>query len=183
MEGGGDPTTQYFITHLSRKFGPVYVMRGKMPSFPDTYAVKDSKGLAIVPETQTRYWSVVSCEAAPSGRVIDGLTDFQVPLDEQGNYTIVVSRSEDRPRNATVDSGIAWLNWGMRGEGLDDPRNRPDFGMLMMRMMANNPAWEQSPNRVTTPGAEEAVMGPYHPKGRYTTKERFETDGSKTSSR
>src|SRR5262245_9869819 len=38
MEGGGDPSTQYLVTFLSRKFGPVYVMRGKMPKFPDTFS-------------------------------------------------------------------------------------------------------------------------------------------------
>jgi hypothetical protein len=38
MEGGGDPAKQYLITHLSRTFGPVYVMHGTMPTFPNTYA-------------------------------------------------------------------------------------------------------------------------------------------------
>jgi hypothetical protein len=183
MEGGGDPTTQYFIIHLSRRFGPVYVMRGKMPTYPDTYAGSDGKVLAIVPETQTRYWSLVSCEAAPTGQVADGLTDFQVPLDAHRKYTIVVSRPEDRPRNATVENGVAWLDWGTRGEGLDGPRNRPDFGMLMMRIMANNPSWEQSPDRVTVPGTEQAVMGPYYPSGFYTTKEQFESDGGNPSTK
>src|SRR5262249_51780062 len=31
MEGGGDPTTAYMAAYLSRKFGPVYVFRAKMP--------------------------------------------------------------------------------------------------------------------------------------------------------
>ena len=38
MEGGGDPTTVYMVNFLSRKFGPVYVFRAKLPTFPDTYA-------------------------------------------------------------------------------------------------------------------------------------------------
>jgi len=41
MEAGGDPTTAYMMIFTSRKFGPVYVLRGKMPTFPDTFA--DSK--------------------------------------------------------------------------------------------------------------------------------------------
>jgi hypothetical protein len=51
--------------------------------------------------------------------------------------------------------------------------------MLMLRMMANNPNWKQSPVNVTKPGMEDAVMGPYLPKGAYTTREAFEAEGVK----
>jgi hypothetical protein len=132
-----------------------------------------------MPEAQTQYWSLVSCEAAPSGQIVDGLTDMQVPLDAERNYTIVVSRKEDRPSNATLANGVAWMEWSPRGEGIDGPKNRTDFGMLMLRIMANNPSWTQSPDKVTRPGMEEAVMGPYLPKGEYTTKAAFEASGLK----
>lgn len=177
MEGGGDPATQYLVTWLSRKFGPVYVMRGKMPIFPNTYAGAAGRGLEVMPEAQTRYWSLVSAEAAPSGQIVDGLTDMQVPLDADRNYTIVVSRKEDRPANATLENGVAWLEWSERGEGLNDPHNRSDFGMLMLRIMANDPAWAQSPNKVVKPGTEASVMGPYLPQGEYTDKATFEAKG------
>jgi hypothetical protein len=179
MEGGGDPSTQYLVTFLSRKFGPVYVMRGKMPAFPNTFSGGDGRGLKVMPDYQTVYWSLVSCEAPPSGRIVDGVADMQVPLDGQGNYTIVVSRPEDRPKNATLENGVAWVEWSPRGEGVDSPLNRPDYGMLMLRIMADNPAWAQSPNHVTKPGEEEAVMGPYLPKGEYTDKATFEASGLK----
>src|SRR5262249_28091524 len=116
---------------------------------------------------------------APSGQVVDGLTDFQVPLDAGRNYAIVVSRREDRPKNATRENGIAWLEWGPRGEGLDTPKNRTDFGMLLLRIMANNPTWANRPNLITKPGTEEAVMGPYYPRGYYTAKAQFEAEGVK----
>jgi hypothetical protein len=45
---------------------------GKMPTFPHTYAGKDGKKLAIMLEAQTQSWSIVSCEAAPSGQIVDG---------------------------------------------------------------------------------------------------------------
>jgi hypothetical protein len=178
MEGGGDPTTQYMLVYLSRKFGPVYVMRGKMPTFPNTYAGKSGRGLAIMPDAQTQYWSLVSCEAAPSEQVVDGLTDFQVPLDVDGNYTIVVSRREDRPKNTTRENGVAWLERG-RGEGLDRPHNRTDFGMLILRIMANSPKWENSPDKIPRPGVVEVVMGPYYPRGESTDKATFEAKGPK----
>jgi hypothetical protein len=179
IDGGGDPETEYMLVQLSRKFGPVYVMRGKMPAFPNTYAGAGGKGLEVMPAAQTQYWSLVSCEAMPSGQIVDALTDMQVPLDKDGNYTIVYSRKEDRPANATPENGVAWIEWSPRGEGIDGPKNRADFGMLMLRFIANDPDWKQSPNYVMKPGMEEAVMGPYYPRGYYTTKAEFEASGPK----
>jgi hypothetical protein len=174
MDGGGDPSTQYMISFLSRKFGPVYVMRGKMPTFPNTFAGAGGRGLEIMPDAQTQYWSLVSCEAAPSGHIGDGLTDLQIPLDAERNYTIVCSRKEDRPKNATLENGVAWLEWPERGEGLNDPRNRKDYAMLMLRIMANSLEWKERPDLITKPGDEEKVMGLYYPRGEYTTKTAFE---------
>jgi hypothetical protein len=78
---------------------------------------------------------------------------------------------------ATLENGVAWLEWSPCGEGLDDQRNRTDFGMLMLRIMANNPNWAQSPEKVTKPGMEEGVMGPYLPRGDYTDTATFEAKG------
>ena len=177
MEGGGEGP--YLVTYLSRKFGPVYVLRGKMPTFPDTYAGEDGKGLAVMPEAQTQYWSLVSCQAVPSGQVVDGITDYQVPLDADRNYTIVLSAPENRPDNATRENGVAWIEWSPRGEGLDDPRNRPDFGMLIMRIMANNPDWKERPDLITEPGTGADLMGPYFPRAYYTTTAEFEANGAR----
>ncbi|MDF0673615.1 MAG: hypothetical protein P0120_04635 [Nitrospira sp.] len=175
MEGGGEGP--YLVTYLSRYYGPVYVMQGKMPTFPDTYAGKDGRGAATTQEAQTQYWSLVSCESVVTGQVVDGLTDFQVPLDKDRNYTIVVSRPEDRPRNVTKENGMAWVKWSPRGEGIDGPENRADFGMLVLRIMGNSPNWKERPDNITKPGTEEAVMGPYFPRGYYTTKAEFESKG------
>ena len=174
MEGGGDPTTVYMFNYLSRKFGPVYVLRAKLPTFPDTYAGADTMG-----DGQVTYWSIVTAASAPSGELWDGIFDMQVLLDENGYYTIVVSRPEDRPTNATHENSVAWIDWG-QGEGLDDPRDRKDWGMLLMRFMVCHPDWENSPAKVREPGTEEAVMGPYYPKGYYTTKAEFESKELRT---
>jgi hypothetical protein len=173
MEGGGDPTTAYMVNYLSRKFGPVYVFRAKLPTFPDTYA--ETK---IMLDGRVKYWSVVSVGSAPSGELWDGVFDMMVPLDKDGYYTIVVSRPEHRPKSATRENGVAWIDWGP-GEGLNDPRNRTDWGLLIMRFMVCHPDWENSPARAHEPGTEEAVMGPYYPKGYYTTRGEFEAKGPK----
>jgi hypothetical protein len=172
MEAGGDPTTIYQVIFTSRKFAPVYVFRAKMPTFPDTYA-----GAKTMPDGQVQYWSVTTVAAGPSGELWDGLSDMQVPLDEDGFYTIVVSLPDDRPVNATDANGVAWMDWGP-GEGLDDdPRNRTDFGMMIMRYMVCSADWPQSPIKATTPGTEADVMGPFYPRGYYTTKKAFEAEG------
>jgi hypothetical protein len=101
-----------------------------------------------------------------------------VPLDDQGFYTIVVSRPEDRPKNATTENGDAWIDWGP-GERLNNPRNRTDWGMLLMRFMVSAVDWENNPGKAKKPGTEQAVMGDYYPKGYYATKEQFEAEGPK----
>ena len=178
-DGGGDPNTQYLFAQLNRQFGPVYVLRGRKPSFPDIFSggVGGGKPLAIMPASQVQYFSIVSCESAASGRFVDGLMDMQIPVDADGNYTIVYSRRDDRPANATIENGVAWLEWSPRGEWLMDTRNRADFGMLMIRMMSPAPNWPESPANVTEPGAEEKVMGAFHPGGKYMTKAAFEALG------
>jgi len=47
----------------------------------------------------------------------------------------------------------------------------------MLRIMADDPSWTQSPDHVTKPGTEADVMGPYYPRGEYMTKEAFESLG------
>jgi hypothetical protein len=171
---GGDPVTLYMFSWASRAYGPVLVLRGKMPRFPNTFLGKAGKGLETMTDWESRYWSLIICEAPPSGLSNDGLTDMQVPLDKYGNYTIVISREADRPANATGENGVAWMDWSARGEGIDDPSNRADFGMLVFRFMYNNPTWKHSPVGIAAPGTEADVMGPYYPRGEYTDKAAFE---------
>jgi hypothetical protein len=179
VQAGADPGTVYLVAYLSRVYGPVFVVRGKMPTFPNTFAGADGKGLAIMPAANLQYWSLVTLASAPSGELWDGVFDMQVPLDKDGNYTIVVSRPEDRPKNATLEHGVTWIDWGP-GEGLNDPRNRKEWGMLLVRMMSADPAWQNSPTKITKPGEEAAVLGPYYPRGEYTDKASFEANGPKS---
>ncbi len=175
---GGDPMTLFMMAFVSRAFGPVLVLRGRMPRFPDTFMGADGKALETMTDWESRYWSLIISEAPPSGFGCDALTDMQVPLDAERNYTIVVSREADRPANATEENGVAWMEWGPRGEGLDDPSNREDFGMLVFRFMYNHPDWKWNPDNIVTPGSEPEVMGPYYPRGEYTDKAGFEALGA-----
>jgi len=172
-DGGANATTAYVVNYTSRKFGPVYVFRAKLPTFPNTWA-----NAKTMPDGQVQYWSVATMGVATTGSLWDGVFDMQVPTDKDGNYTIVVSRPEDRPKNATAANGVAWIDWGP-GEGLEDPRNRKDWGMLLMRFMVPQKDWQNSPLKAKSPSELSAVMGPYYPKGYYTTKAKFEAEGVK----
>jgi len=106
-QAGADPGTAYLVAYLSRVYGPVFVVRGKMPTFPNTFAGADGRGLAVMPPANLQYWSICTLASAPSGELWDGVFDMQVPLDKDGNYAIVVSRPEDRPKNAAAEHGVA----------------------------------------------------------------------------
>ncbi len=103
----------------------------------------------------------------------DCLADRQLPLDSRRRYTIVVSRPEDRPANATRLCGVAWLEWPARGDGAGDP----DYGLLIMRNMLVSPKFGHAIQRVTKAGTEAQVMGPYFPDSSYSTKADFEARG------
>ena len=171
---GGDPGIVYLMGFVSQGFGPVLVIRGKMPQYPDNYYGENGEGLDVMTDWQSRYMSLIMTQAPPSGMGTDGISDFQVPLDEDRNYTIAISRPENRPANATDEHGVAWLDWGTEGEGIDDRANRTDFGMLVFRFMYNNPDWEHDPGEIVEHGTEEEIMGPYFPRLSYTDKATFE---------
>ena len=69
------------------------------------------------------------------------------------------------------------MDWGTKGEGLDDELNRTDFGLLVFRYMYNNPDWEHDPGKIVEHGTEAEIMGPYFPQLSYTDKAAFEADG------
>jgi hypothetical protein len=168
---GANASTAYLVNFTSRQYGPIYVFRAKLPTFPDTWA-----NASTMPDGEVQYWSVATMATFINGSLWDGVFDMQVPVDKDGYYTIVVSLPEDRPKNATAENGIAWINWGP-GEGIGDPRNRKDWGALLMRFMVPHKDWPHSPLKAKTPEELATVMGPYYPRGYYTTKEKFETEG------
>ena len=158
----------YIYSHLSREFGPVVVLRGKMPWVPATRG-----GRRVMPKGQMRFWSLCSGESRVTTFTPDCLADRQVPLDRRRRYTIVMSRTEDRPANALRVCGVAWLKWGLRGDGAGDR----DYGLLILRNMLVHPKFGHAIQRVKDAGTEPEVMGPYFPKARYTTTSSFEKRG------
>jgi len=154
--------------YVDRRHGPVLVLTGRAPTTPRTVG-----GDSVMRAGQVRYWSLCQNESLASTAFVDCVHDEQVPLDAQGRYTIVMSLPADRPTNATAQCGVAWLDWGTRG----DNAGRPTAGMLVLRQLLAHPSFSAAAANVGAPGSEPRVMGAYLPAGSYTTKAQYEAGG------
>jgi len=159
--GGGEfypnPDNRYARAMISTKFGPVVVLRGKMPLTPTT-----QNGDKVMGQGQLRYWSLCSNTSMVDGRVVDCLYDEQIPLDANRNYVIVLSKPKDRPRNARPECGLAWLPLPEDGDKVGDP----DFSLLVIRNMLADPAFAQS-LQAALDDKDLPKMGEYLPKGQH----------------
>ncbi|MFI5719772.1 hypothetical protein [Nocardia sp. NPDC051750] len=147
-EGGGlfpNPDNKYLATLLDT--GRTAVVRGRLPETPDTFP-----GTARMDTAQLRYWSICSGDG-PSTSTLGCLVDDEIPVDENGEYTIVVSAPEHRP---DPGCGITWL-----------PANSGETLLIMRNML---PA-EDFPSSVQSadPEQPEPVMGAYYPDIIYPT--------------
>lgn len=156
---------QYIRTILNRKLGKVFVVRGKAPTTPRTL-----DGNKTFDEAQLRYWSFCSNQGFANTRVNGCVHDEQIPLNKDGIYTVVVSRAADRPRNARLECGVAWLPMADDGDGAVDD----DVTIFQLRHMLGTTDFPHAVQNIGAPGNEEAAMGEYYPRGRYVTKSAFE---------
>ncbi|MEM0931372.1 MAG: hypothetical protein AAGJ12_02825 [Bacteroidota bacterium] len=172
----------YLTSGVSIKKGKVFVLTGKLPTFPDT-----RDGAKIMEAAQCRYWSMTTYDADFPFSKVKGLEntsvmDDEIILDENRNYIIVYSRKEDRPANAIVANGITWIDWGNTGTQA-----------FTWRWMSVYPDWsfDFTPNEENLPWAKTTWSGTkhdpsiignnargfleeYHSLRHYMTKEKFE---------
>ncbi len=167
-EGGFYPNldNHYIRTIVNRKHGKVFMVRGKMPRTPTTFGGDD-----YMEEADLRYWSICSNQGFANTRVNDCLFDEEIPLDENGFYTVMVSRAADRPRNAIKECGIAWLPMADDGDGMFDD----DVTVVQIRQMLAAPEFGNAIKRVDKQAELEAVLGPYMPRTRYLQPNQVET--------
>lgn len=157
--GGGlypNPDNKYLATLLEP--GRVAVIRGKLPTAPNTYRKQPVMGPG-----QVRYWSLCSNNPA-STAVTACVVDDETRVDPDGFYTIVVSSSNDRPANTAGDCGIGWLP-------TDSGSN-----LLIMRNMLPAGDFRHSIQNAD-PADPKSSMGPYYPEVRYTSKAEVEAAG------
>ena len=160
-----NPDINYIRTILNRKHGKVFVLRGKAPTTPKTL-----NGDAKMGTGELRYWSFCSNQGFANTRVNACVHDEQIPVGPLGNYTIVVSRKADRPRNATPACGVAWLPMADNGDGAVDE----DVTVLGLRHMLGSQDFPNAVQKITKSGNEAKDMGAYFPQGRYMTTSAFE---------
>jgi hypothetical protein len=167
-EGGfyPNPDNNYIRTVVNRNFGKVFVVRGKLPKTPQTH-----NGDAVMTSGELRYWSICSNQGFANTRVNDCLYDEQLKLDENGYYTVMVSRAEDRPRIAIEECGIGWLPMADDGDGVFDE----DSSIVQIRNMLASDEFAHSVQSVTNPGEEPQIMGEYFPKTFYVMPNTAET--------
>ena len=160
---------QYMSALLNRGFGEILVIRGKAPITPQTY----QRDPFMDGDVDMRYWSITSNESLATTKVVDGVYDEQVQLDEEGYYTIVVSLPEDRPLNANENCGVKWMAWPENGDGAGHLND----GHLILRHMLPSEDFGHAIQNVSKPGDEEPVLGPYMPVCQYMSKEEFQALG------
>ena len=156
----------YLRTIVNRKYGNVLILRGKAPKTPNTFG-----GDPVYTENELRYWSVCSNQSFGNTRVNDCLYDEEIPLDENGFFTLAISKSEDRPRNAINDCGIAWLPIAENGDGVFDD----DVAIVQFRHMLARDDFPNSIQSVENQGDIKAVMKQYYPRARYFMTNQVES--------
>lgn len=176
---GGTPVRQvaffanldnaYVTAQISRANGPVVVLQGRLPTTPKTF-----NNVPMMTTGQLRYWSMCTNEFYTQ-KGTSCLYDEQVPVDANGNYTIVVSRTADLPTNATAACGRGFITWSDAGDGAGHTND----GLLIMRNMLPNPDFPNAIQNTKVPGDESTVIGPYLPTITYTTTAAFEALGCK----
>ena len=159
---------QYIRTFINRKFGPVYVLRGKLPLTPKTM---NGDARMNVKDADMRYWSICSQRGASNTTVLKCLNDEEIVTNKDRNYIIAFSRASDRPRTAYPECGINWLPIPDDGDGMFDP----DQGNMMIRNMLARPDFPNSIQKIRKTGEERDVMGPYLPTGTYLSTAVFES--------
>ncbi|WP_291812854.1 hypothetical protein [Limnobacter sp.] len=138
----------YTSTGFARRYGSIAMVRAKAPTY------RGQPGVEFGQE-QLRYWSLCGNEFATQ-RFTDCAADFQVPLDEQGFFTVVISDPADRPANAIAENGFLWLPWGPYPDQL-----------LLYRHMLHNPEFEEAIQNVDKGVALAEVMKDFAPVGIY----------------
>jgi hypothetical protein len=151
---GGNADNSWIYETFMPSYGQVLTLRGKAPTWGPA-APNDG--------AQLRYWSL--CSYRLNTAVYDCVVDQDIPVDDDGYWTIVVSRAEDRPANATTECGVAWL------EAVPD-----EDTYLAFRHMLPDPSFAQAIQHIEV-GSEEAQMGDYYPAGTYGTVADYESLG------
>ncbi|MFM9042932.1 MAG: hypothetical protein ACKOPI_02100, partial [bacterium] len=164
---------KYLVGPINQSHGKVLMLQGKLPTTP-----RSGKSVKTMGFGQMRFWSVCENSSPVETRGIDCVNDAELQglIDADRNYTIVVSRSVDRPAEAVAGCNVAWLDWG---EATDILGRRS--GTLVIRNLGSDPTFANSAQKITLDDVDvtkndnggvstdnqRGVMGEYLPTGTY----------------
>ena len=171
---------QYIASAVDRNIKPVVVIRGKIPTVPKTL---NGEEYFNSKKTQLHYWSMCQNEFY-SQKVTSCLFDEEININPDGKYTIVTSLPKDRPKNATEECGVGYLEWSDKGDGFSIAEGREDHktdSRLIVRNMLPSSNFHNAIQNTQKPGDESQVIGDYLPDATYYTKEEFEALGCNPS--
>jgi hypothetical protein len=144
-----------------------------LPTTPKTWAGQ----IENMPSADMRYLSICTGTALSTAMTPDCIYDEQLAAtaDNTGRFAVVISRQEDRPKNATEACGVAWIDMG-NGDGVVG--GSPDYGVVINRHTLVNDNFKNSWFAVSKPGTERQAMGDYLPYAlNMKDKDRFEALG------
>lgn len=147
--------------------GVILVVRGLLPTTPDT-----SAGQSVVGDFDMRYFSITSNLNQKPYPTVAGDYDAELPLDEDGSYTVVIAQQGDVPSNATAANGVAVLAWGDGDSQAVIIRNMlpsSDFGMAVQ---------DVTPSAYGEPSDAASVMSEFYPQIVSCTTVTFEAEGA-----
>ena len=159
----------YIYAHLSRKFGPVLTLRGKLPTVPRTFDRQRRMEAA-----QLRFWSLCTGESRVTLRTPDCVADREradrLPAQVHGRGLAGAGPARKRPPRAAAPPGSTGAS---RGDGAGDP----DYAAMILRNMLPAAGFGQAVQRIRRPGTEADVMGDHFPATGYGTRAGFEARG------
>jgi hypothetical protein len=180
----------YLCRGMSLGQGKVGVLTGTLPTTPHT-----RDGEPTMEAAQARYWSLTGYDQiwrdndGVVGAAVHSVMDDEIITDARHRYIIVFSREEDRPKNATAENGVTWVNWGPTSEQ-----------SWTLRWMSVAPEWtfEKTPDErnldwrtdwastnfdhnLIGNNSTNGFLGEYQPIVHYLRREQFEQLGSSVS--
>lgn len=145
--------------------GEILVIRGKIPTTPDT-----ELGQSVVGDFDMRYFSITSNLNQKPYPTVDGIYDAQLPRDANGVYTVVVARDQDVPRGS--NEIYALLAWGDGDSQAVIVRN------MLPDSFFPNAIQDVTPSQYGAPSDAEEVMREYYPRIVVCPRVVFETQGA-----
>jgi hypothetical protein len=167
--------------------GRIIVVRGKAPSFPDTYSGfpvwRPARRFKAV---QLRYWSLCVNDYPAPFPAVQCMTDLNARLDRHRFYTVVIS--DDQLAPSWLPAKVNWLPWGdeQMGKAIFFRNMLPaaDFPYSIQNAIADDCTYPfnfpHPPDPVDVEQAghcAQSIMGDYYPIAVWCNKSIFRRKG------